>query len=63
VPDPQKYLSPLEARIEEADVSEPLVDYYKNGQKGNKIFNLDNDDEDDDLVDESDEEDTGRKSV
>jgi hypothetical protein len=57
VPDPQKYLNPLEARIDEADVSEPLVDYYRNGQQGGRnMFNLNNDD-DEDLVDDSDDED------
>ena len=48
VPDPQRYLNPLEARIEEADVSEPLVDYY-NGRQGNpnNMFNLNNNEDDD----------------
>lgn len=54
VPDPQRYLNPLEARIDEADVSEPLVDYYRNGQQGSNMFNLNNDD-DEDLVDDSDD--------
>lgn len=61
VPDPQKYLNPLEARIDEADISEPLVDYYKNGQGGNQMFNLNNED-DDDLVDDSDDEEESEKS-
>lgn len=62
VPDPQKYLNPLEARIDEADVSQPLVDYYRNGQQGGRnMFNLNNDD-DQDLVDDSDDEDQ-RNSV
>ena len=63
VPDPQRYLNPLEARINEADVSEPMVDYYKNRPvNGNNMFNLNNDDDDDeDLVDDSDED--GRNSV
>ena len=56
VPDPQRYLNPLEARIDEADISEPLVDYYRNGQQANNMFNLNNDDDDDDLVDDSDDE-------
>lgn len=66
VPDPQRYLNPLEARIEEADISEPLVDYY-NGRQGNpnNMFNLNNnEDDDEDLVDDSDSDDGGiRKSV
>lgn len=65
VPDPQKYLNPLEARIDEGDISEPLADYYRNGQKGvvgNNMFNLNNDD-DEDLVDDSDDEDEERNSV
>lgn len=65
VPDPQKYLNPLEARIEEADISEPLVDYY-NGRQGNpnNMFNLNNnDDDDEDLVDDSDSDEGVRKSV
>lgn len=65
VPDPQRYLNPLEARIEEADISEPLVDYY-NGRQGNpnNMFNLNNnDDDDEDLVDDSDSDDGVRKSV
>lgn len=65
MPDPQKYLNPLEARIDEGDISEPLADYYRNGQKGitgNNMFNLNNDD-DEDLVDDSDDEDEGRNSV
>lgn len=63
MPDPQRYLNPLEARIEDADVSESLVDYYRNGQQaGHNMFNLNNDD-DEDLVDDSDDEDEGRNSV
>jgi hypothetical protein len=65
VPDPQRYLNPLEARIEDADVSEPLVDYYngRQGRSGNMFTLNNNDDEDDeDLVDDSDESE-GRKSV
>jgi hypothetical protein len=63
VPDPQKYLNPLEARVQDADISEPLVDYYKTGKnKVDKIFDLANDDDDDDLVDDSDEEDA-RNSI
>ena len=62
VPDPQRYLNPNEARIEDADVSEPLVDYYRNGVKGGNMFNLNNED-DDDLVDDSDDEDEERNSV
>ena len=57
VADPQKYLNPLEARIEEADISEPLVDYYRDHQGHPKnMFGLNNnDDDDDDLVDDSDD--------
>lgn len=63
MPDPQRYLNPLEQRIEEADISEPLVDYYNGRQgNGNNMFNLNND-EDEDLVDDSDEDETGRRSV
>ena len=63
VPDPQKYINPHEARIEEADISEPLADYYKNGvKKPGNILNFNNDDDEDDLVDDSDEED-GNRSV
>lgn len=70
VPDPQRYLNPLEARIEEGEASEPLVDYYKSrpAHAGNNMFNLNNDEDDgeeedeEDLVDDSEEE-TGRKSV
>lgn len=40
VPDPQKYLKPLEARIEDADVSEPMEEYYNNGK--NNLLNFDN---------------------
>lgn len=65
VPDPQKYLNPLEARIDEGDISEPLADYYRNGQKGivgNNMFNLNNDDDDEDLVDDSDDEEEGERN-
>ena len=56
-------MNPLEARVDEADISEPLVDYYS-GRQGNpnNMLNLNNDDDDEDLVDDSDEEDV-RKSV
>lgn len=58
MPDPQKYLQPLEARIEED--SEPLVDYYgaNNRQKGlhNNMFNLNNESDDEELVDDSDDD-------
>ena len=63
MPDPQRYLNQLEARIEDADVSEPLVDYYRKGQQGgHNMFNLNND-EDEDLVDDSDDEEDERNSV
>jgi hypothetical protein len=63
VPNPQKYLNPLESRIEPGDISEPLAEYYKNGTLGdNKMFNLMNDDEDEDLDDDSDD-DIGGKSI
>lgn len=53
----------MEARIEDADVSEPLVDYYRKGQQGgHNMFNLNND-EDEDLVDDSDDEEDERNSV
>lgn len=60
VPDPQRYLNPLEARIEEAEVSEPMIPYGMGRVgKGNNMFNLNNnvdgDDEDEDLVDDSDD--------
>jgi hypothetical protein len=38
------------------------VDYYRNGQQGHNMFNLNNDD-DEDLVDDSDDEDEERNSV
>jgi hypothetical protein len=43
VPDPHKYLNPLGSRNEEADISEPLVNYYNGDRQGrpNGIFNLD----------------------
>lgn len=66
VPDPTVYTNPLEARIEDpADISEPLVDYYRqpNGQANLGMFGLENEDDDEDLVDDSDDEEEGRKSV
>lgn len=63
VPDPQRYLNPLEDRVEDADVSEPLVDYYRNGPQGShNMFNLNNN-EDDDLVEDSDDEEDEINSV
>lgn len=61
MPDPQRYLNPLEAQIEEAEVSEPMIPYGMGRVgKGNNMFNLNNnnvdgDDEDEDLVDDSDD--------
>jgi hypothetical protein len=65
VPDPQKYLNPLEARIESGDISEPLAEYYRNGKMGDKMFNLMNDeDEEEELDDESEsDEGNGGKSI
>lgn len=69
VPDPQKYLNPMEQQIDEADAAEPLVEFYNNqrGKMNNQaIFNLNNDDDDEDLVDDSDsdsDDGNGGKSV
>ena len=65
VPDPTIYTNPLEARIEDpADISEPLVDYYRQPNGHGNMFNLNNEDEDDeDLVDDSDDEEDERNSV
>lgn len=50
--DPTRYVNHLEAQIEDvADISQPLVDYYKG--HGHNMLNL-NDGDDEELIDDDD---------